>query len=297
MTEKILIISGATACGKSELALQLGQQIDIEIINADSLQIYQGLPILSSQPSATDQTKIKHHLYSYLEYNKNCSVGLWLEFVKPIVEKIWLSNKLPVFVGGSGLYISKLIDGIAEIPTIDIENKRMAQKLYDELGHHEFMKKYGEEKITDKNRLIRACEVFLQTQKSIFFWHDKPAKKIFPQAKIFHFNLNPKREDIYKNCNLRFSKMLASGAIKEVKNLVSLGVNDNMNITKTLGFEEIRNYLKNKISHEKLHEIASKKTRNYAKRQLTWFRHQFNEIIFFENSHEFLKQLAKYEIQ
>lgn len=356
MTNKILIISGATATGKSELAFQLGQKREIGIINADSLQIYQGLPILSAQPNEEQKAQIPHFLYSQLNPYQQSSVGLWLKLIEPIVKDLWKSNRLPVIVGGTGLYISKLVDGISEIPEIEDFYKHKARSLFEEMGFEEFQKEFGEEKISDKNRLIRACEVILQTKKPLSFWHNLPPKKLFPNAKIDHFNLNLDREKIYQNCNLRFKKMLELGAINEVKNLieahdfmqmnlnkikgknpyfffdspdsfvVSKQIHQNQKVknleclhnqshiknegllnhpnegldpdlalcqvTKTLGFGEIAAYLRAEISLESLSKIVSQKTRNYAKRQLTWFRHQFMEINYCVDAKDFFYKFA-----
>lgn len=291
MSEKIVIISGPTACGKSNLAMQMADFRDIAIINADSLQIYEGLPILSSQPNLNDQEKVAHFLYSYFKANETSSVATWLELVKSTVEEVISQKKLPVIVGGSGMYISKLVEGISEIPEIDAEIKKQARQVFDEIGIEELRKKIGEE-IPDKQRIIRAYEVLLQTGKPISFWQNQPLKKIFPQANFIHVNLNLPREKLYENCNLRFEEMLENGAFDEVQNLVNQGISDDKQITKTLGFYEIRNFLVGQINHEKMVESATQKTRNYAKRQLTWFRHQLPQKSVFEdasNALNFLK--------
>lgn len=282
MPKKIVIISGATASGKSDLALKLADKKDIVIINADSLQIYEGLPILSSQPTKDEQKKVKHLLYSQLKPQENSSVVIWLKLLKDSIEEVITKNKLPVIVGGSGMYISALVEGISEMPEISLEVKKEARDLYEKLGHEEFQRKTSGENIPDKQRLIRAYEVLLQSKKPISFWQNK-RKKIFEEANFLHINLNPNREKLYENCNLRFEKMLKNGVFEEVKSLVNQGVSNEMQITKTLGFYEICDFLNNKISQEKMLETAKQKTRNYAKRQLTWFRHQLPQKHVFED--------------
>ncbi len=284
MVKKILIISGATASGKSDLALKLADEKEIAIINADSLQIYEGLPILSSQPSAQEQKKVKHFLYSHFKPHQTSSVATWLKLVKASAEQIWSENKLPVIVGGSGMYISKLVDGISEIPEIDAEIRRNVRELFDELGKEEFQKKLielGEDEILDKQRLIRAYEVLEQTGKPIFWWQNQPLKKTFDDVDFLQVNLNLDRKKLYENCNSRFEKMLENGAIEEVHSLINQDVSDEMQITKTLGFFEIRDFINGQITREKMLEIATQKTRNYAKRQLTWFRHQLPQKVVF----------------
>jgi tRNA dimethylallyltransferase len=334
---KIIIISGPTASGKSALALKLAETKNISIVNADALQIYQGLPILSAQPKISDCQTVKHFLYSYLQPQQNSSVAIWLQLVKSAVQDIIAQKKLPVLVGGSGMYISKLTEGISEIPEIEPHFKEEARRFYEEYGADSLRKKItalsGEApNYNDKQRLIRAYEVLKQTGKSIIWWQFQPLKKIFLDMEFIHVNIAPERKILYENCNRRFEKMLQNGALQEVTRLLEQGIgNENEDktvteiktktaekikseigsslnnnsqianqknfsgqiyneqisnshilggqisggqITKTLGFYEIRDFLQHKISYEKMTEIATQKTRNYAKRQLTWFRHQ-----------------------
>lgn len=293
MSQRIVIISGPTASGKSGLALQMAETKDMAIINADSLQIYAGLPILSSQPSALEQKQVAHFLYSQLQPQEYSSVANWLKLIKPIIEQLWNENKLPVIVGGSGMYISKLIDGISEIPEISSEIRDQARALYDELGHEKF-KEIAQSDALDKQRLIRAYEVLLQTGEPIYFWQNNQ-KKLFSDAEFIHVNLNPDREKLYKNCNLRFELMTKNGALEEVQTLINKRVNDDWQIVKTLGFYEIRDFLKGEMTQEKMIEIAAQKTRNYAKRQLTWFRHQLPQKYVFSETTAALNFL-RYEI-
>jgi len=291
---KIVIISGPTASGKSGLALQLADLQDIAIINADSLQLYEGLPILSSQPTAAEQKKVQHFLYSHFKSDENSSVATWLKLVKSTVEKVLAEGKLPVIVGGSGMYISKLVEGISEIPEIEDDLRKGATTLYETIGHEEFQKKLidlGEAKIPDKHRLIRAYEVLTQTGKSISYWQNQPQKKIFEDANFLHININPNREKLYENCNSRFENMLKLGAFDEVKSLINQEIGDDKQITKTLGFYEICDFLLERISREEMIKIATQKTRNYAKRQLTWFRNQLPEKRVVESAKEALEFL------
>lgn len=302
MTNKALIISGATASGKSALALNFAEFQNISIINADSLQIYKGLPILSSQPKKSEMEKVKHYLYSVLNFEESSSVGLWLKLVKSAIEESWQQKKLPVIVGGSGMYISKLVEGISEIPEIDEEIKKFSRELFEEIGVEEFREKLinlGEEKERiinlDKQRLIRSYEVLKQTRKSLFWWQNQPNKMLFDDKIFTHINLNPNREELYKNCNLRFELMLKNGAIDEVKSLMNHVSIETLPIAKTLGFIEIVDFLNERISYEEAIKIASQKTRNYAKRQLTWFRHQLPNKFLFSESQAALSHLKNYE--
>lgn len=289
---KIFVISGPTASGKSELALQIAEMSAIKrkeavIINADSLQIYQGLPILSSQPSAQDLLRASHILYSHFGPDEYSSVGSWLALIKNVVDEVEEAGKLPIIVGGSGMYISKLIEGISEIPEIDAEIRTNARILFEAIGFEEMQQKLiekGGDEMTDAQRLMRAYEVLEQTGKPISWWQDQPLRKILPKAEFVHVNLNPDRELLYHNCNSRFEKMLELGAFDEVKALLEAGVSDDRQITKTLGFYEICEFLDGKMTREKLIERSTQKTRNYAKRQLTWFRNQLRDKYVFSSA-------------
>jgi tRNA dimethylallyltransferase len=303
MDKNILIISGATCSGKSDLALDFSSIKKAAIINADSLQIYQGLPKLSAQPSEIERKKTDHFLYSYFNWNEQCCVAKWLELVKSLVEQLWQENILPIVVGGSGMYISKMIDGIAKVPEINDDIKKKSVEKFNQSSREDIVKElvsFGEDfnkiKSIDKQRLVRIYEVWLQSGKSLFYWQSFDNKKIFPDANFIHINIEPERKNLYQNCELRFDKMLKNGVIEEVENLLKHGVSKENQITKTLGFNEISDFILQKISFEKMNEIAKQKTRNYAKRQLTWFRHQFAKKFVFQDKNQALEFLKNYEI-
>jgi len=279
---RILIISGATASGKSELANKIASRQNGVIINADATQLYCELPILSAQPNSLHLQQAPHFLYSILKYNQNSSVVNWLSLVIDKINQTLDNKQLPIVVGGTGLYISKLVDGINQIPEV-------AQNLQDEIrqicqnaSKEELIKilsdlgeDFVEIRMLDKQRLGRRIEVLRQTGKSLSWWQKQPNKIFYPKNYFHHINIELEREKLYQNCNQRFALMFKNGAIDEVKNLLQQNLQLNSAITKTIGFVEIKDYLANKISKEQTIEIASQKTRNYAKRQLTWFRNQF----------------------
>ncbi|MBL6664287.1 MAG: tRNA (adenosine(37)-N6)-dimethylallyltransferase MiaA [Rickettsiales bacterium] len=278
---KIVVISGATSSGKSQLALDLALQINAKqncaIINADSLQIYAGLPLLSAQPSQEEQVQISHRLYGVMAPSQNSSVANWLSLVKKEVQQLIVNKTLPIIVGGTGMYISALIEGISPVPEIDFKVRKAAIDFFEKNGLEKLQQKLihlGEKKLLDKQRLIRAYEVYLQTGKNISYFQNQPKKQILPKANFIHLNLEIDREQLYKNCNVRFEKMLEIGAIDEVKKLREEIKDQKFSPTKTLGYKEICDYLEQKITKEEMIAIATQKTRNYAKRQLTWFRHQ-----------------------
>lgn len=298
----IIVISGPTASGKSSLAINLGQYKDIAIINADALQLYEGLPILSAQPSIADHNLVKHYLYSCLKPYETASAGMWLKLVKSAVDEVREQNKIPVIVGGSGMYISRLFYGMVKIPQVEEIFKKQARALFLQLGIERFRnmliaKDHDERRVMklDKQRLIRAYEVFLQSGKTIFFWQNQDNELTFNPKELVHINLEIDRKILYANCNLRFEQMLERGAIEEVRNLIDEGVTENSSITKTLGFSEIKDLLEEKISYEQAIINASQKTRNYAKRQMTWFRNQFDDKYTFQNTEDALSFLKNYK--
>lgn len=296
--DKILIISGPTASGKTALSLEIAKNFPVEIINADALQLYESLPILSCQPTKEEQKKVPHHLYSILKADEKFSVALWLESVKSIVEEIWQRKKLPVILGGTGMYISKLIDGISQIPQISDETRKQTNQLFSKIGIEEFRQeliKLGEDQEIvqklDKQRLLRCFEVLSETKKSLFYWQNQNKKKIFPNGNFLHLNIEPNREELYAKCNDRFKLITKSGAIAEVQNLIKSGISAESPICKTIGFLEIKAFLAGEINEEEMIKISSQKTRNYAKRQLTWFRHQFKEKFLIKNPQKELSEI------
>ena len=284
---KILIISGATASGKSGLATRIADRTkpakEAVIINADSMQIYSELSILSAQPNAEDLKQHPHFLYSVLKHNQNSSLAIWLEMAKKAIDQALESEQLPIVVGGTGLYLSKLIDGISHIPEIDSDLKNQIRHL-DKKELLENLQALGENlteiESLDQQRLARRLEVLKQTGKNIVWWQNQPNQIFYPPENFVHLSIDLPREALYQNCNNRFGLMFKNGAPEEVERLLKLDVSDDSLITKTIGFDEISDYLAGKVDQKAAIELASQKTRNYAKRQLTWFRNQFkNKIV------------------
>lgn len=278
---KIAVISGATSSGKSQLAIDFANKIrdkkESVIINADSLQIYNGLEILSAQPNEEEKKLMTHKIYSILPPEVNSSVSNWLSLVKVEVDKALQQQKQAIIVGGTGMYISALIDGISFVPEIDPKIRELAIEYFDKYGLEKLQNRLvsvGEKKLLDKQRLIRAYEVYLQTGNTLSHFQSQPRISMFDDIDFIHVNLEIDREELYDNCNSRFIKMLDMGVIAEVKKLRTKINNVNYPITKTLGYEQICHYIDGEISKEEMIEITSQKTRNYAKRQLTWFRNK-----------------------
>ena len=279
LKSKIILISGPTASGKSSFAIMFAKKVNGEIINADSMQVYRQLKILSARPNLTKYQKIKHHLYGFHDVKKNFSTGNWLKLVIKKIEEIKKRKKTPILVGGTGLYFKALTDGLVKIPNIPIKirNKTRAQQL--KIGQNKFYKKLLKldptsiKKInpTDSHRSIRAYEVKLYTQKSIHEWY-KNTKSNFQKSDFYKIYIDFPRTELIERINFRVKEMIDNGAIKEVKNFLKLKVRRDKSVNKAIGINEIRQYLNNEKELEEIIENISIKTRQYAKRQRTWAR-------------------------
>ena len=280
---KIILISGPTASGKSSFALNLAKKVNGEIINADSMQVYKQLKILSARPYQKKYQNIKHHLYGFHDVNKNFSTGQWLKLVVKKIEEIKNRKKIPILVGGTGLYFKALIEGLVKIPNTPqkIRNEIRAHQL--RIGQNEFYKKLlkldplCKNKInpTDPQRSLRAYEVKLHTKKSIYEWY-KYTKSSFRKEDFYKIYIDFPRIKLVERINLRSKQMIKNGAIKEVKNYIKLKVRKDKSVNKAIGINEIRQYIHNKKDLQEIIDNISIKTRQYAKRQSTWARGNMN---------------------
>ena len=277
----IIVISGPTGIGKSNLAISLAKKINGVIINADSMQIYKELKIISSQPSDRDKKIISHELYGIKSIYQKFSVMDWLGLVEEKLDVIFNKNKIPIIVGGTGLYIKSAINGISKIPKVDNEVFEKCSKLFEKIGILEFRKLVEEVdkdftiKNIDKQRLIRAYSVYLQTGKAISEWHKSSSiSKIYNT--FFSILLEQDREKNYQNCEIRFEEFINKGAIAEVKFLKDKNFDRSLPGFKCLGVNWILKYLEKEITLEDAILLSKRDTRRYIKRQLTWFRHNFN---------------------
>ena len=280
MIEKIVLLSGPTATGKSSLASKLAEKIDGEIINADSIQLYRDLFILTARPDIKKE-KIKHHCYGFLDGDTNWSVGKWINEINKILKDVIKRKKVPIVVGGTGFYFKAITDGLSPIPDIDksirlkIENdleKNGLTKLQKRLA---FIDPKASEKINpnDRQRIMRALEVYEGTNKKISdFWLMKREKII--NYKSINFKIDADREWIYKNCDLRVDYMFENGAVEEVRYLLTKNYSENSPIMKAIGVDEITSFLNSDITLDKALELIKFKTHQYAKRQITWINNQ-----------------------
>ncbi len=280
---KIILISGPTASGKSSFAIKLAKKVNGEIINADSMQVYKQLKVLSARPDQKKYQKIRHHLYGFHDVKKNFSTGNWLKLVLKKIEEIKKRKKIPILVGGTGLYFKALTDGLVKIPTIPIKIRNQIRLMHSKVGQDKFYNKLlkldaaSKNKInpTDPHRSIRAYEVKLYTKKSIYEWY-KNTKSNFQKSDFYKIYIDFPRLELIERINLRSKEMIKNGAIKEVKNFIKLKVKKDKSVNKAIGINEIRQYLNNKKDLHDIIENISIKTRQYAKRQSTWARGNMN---------------------
>lgn len=278
----IKVIVGATASGKSQMALSLAEKIGGVIINADSQQVYSDLRILTARPTADDESLCPHRLYGVLSARESCSAGWWLRHAKMEIDWLRAQGKTPIIVGGTGLYIKALTQGIAEIPDIAPEIRTQAISDYEEMGKNAFGARlqtvdpdfFERLKIHDKQRLIRAYEVWLGSGKSLSWWQKQELRPPYNSDEIEIQKIELPREELYRRCNERFMQMLDNGALEEVTQLMAQNLPDNLPIMKTIGVRELSAYLRGELNLEQTIEKCQTATRQYAKRQITWFNHQ-----------------------
>ena len=291
---KIIIIAGPTASGKTSLALQLAKKYNGTIINADSQQIYKELPILSCQPNKNDYKKISHKLFNFLDFYKNFSVNQWFKLVIKEIKEAQKKNLLPIIVGGTGMYLNTLLNGLKVFPKIPTQLRDEGKKIIEKIGSRKFYEKLKEKNTTcvykinpnDKIRLLRSWEIYKVSNKSIYEINKENKTKKLDSYNFYKILIFPPRKFVYLSCKQRWYNMIKLGAIKEVKLLMKKEKKLNKkNLIKTIGFKELKDFLLKKNDMNKTSELALQATRNYAKRQYTWFRHQFSANIIFKETY------------
>lgn len=281
MASPVLIIGGPTAGGKSGLALALARARNGVVINADSLQLYQGLPILTAQPPEGDKKEIPHRLYACLSPDDACSAARWRGMALAEIGSAIGEKRLPIVVGGTGFYLKALIEGLSPIPDVPPEFRDRAIRRQKELGNpafHAALKDSDPQTAAlldplNTQRVIRAWEVLEATGKGLAEWQKIPPAPPPAHLRFISVMLVPPRDQLYKNCNDRFSKMLVNGALAEAQAFRAARITPSP-LENALGYREICEHLDGKISREDALKSACQSTRHYAKRQTTWFRHQ-----------------------
>ncbi len=279
LKSKIVLIYGPTASGKSNFAIKLAKKINGEIINADSMQVYKELKVLSARPFKKNFQKIKHHLYGFQSVKKNFSTGDWLKLVNQKILEIKKRKKVPILVGGTGLYFKSLIEGLVNIPNIPIKLREKIRSLHKKIGSKNFFLKLVKIdplakkhiNLSDTQRVIRAYEVKKFTKKSLYDWFQN-TKSNYEQKDFYKIYIDFPRDELIKKITSRVVEMIKKGAILEVKKFIKLKVAKNKSANKAIGVTEIKDYIDKKIQINEVIEKISIKTRQYAKRQTTWSR-------------------------
>lgn len=301
-----LIIGGPTASSKSQIAKQIAKKVPSRIINADSMQLYSDLNILTNRPSNKDMEEYDHRMYGILGLNQLSNLGWWYKNVKKEMDDSIRNGFLPIIVGGTGLYCNSLEAKISEIPDVNKRIKNKILRIHKRYGNEFFYEKlkkidpssYVKLNKNDTQRLIRAIEVRISSGKSIEFWKNKKSKKINNFRNLFVVIIS-EREELYKKINQRFLNMIDEGVIDEVKDFLKKKVPLSHPTRKALGMKFIIQYINNEISFKKMIELSQMETRNYAKRQITWFKNQPKNphyLCFSEANEYILKKIENLDV-
>lgn len=280
----VIVIAGPTASGKSGLAMTLAEALDGTIVNADSMQVYSDLRILTARPSAKDEARAPHRLYGYRDAANMASAADWMRDARSAISEIREGGHRPIVVGGTGLYLRALMEGIAEIPGVPSEIRTAARAWHREIGPEAFHKELETRDpeiaarlhVGDSQRVLRAWEVFEGTGRPLSEWQADPVTP--PDMAFRVVTLLPPRDELYATCERRFDEMLDAGALDEVGALAARAAGESLDpslpIFKALGYPALSAHLRGEMSLDAARETACQQTRNYAKRQMTWLRHQ-----------------------
>ncbi|MDR3078696.1 MAG: tRNA (adenosine(37)-N6)-dimethylallyltransferase MiaA [Rickettsiales bacterium] len=289
MGRKIVLLAGPTASGKSRLALELARMARATIINADSVQLYQGMPLLSAQPSGEDREVAEHRLYGVLSPYENGNVFQWLQLAEREIRRALGLGKLAVVVGGTGLYLARLLDGLRpDLPETDPALRDELNALYGQIGWDRFadiVRNVDPESVSkvvpgNRQRLLRIYEVYRLSGRRMSELEKLPNRPVLERSEIFLVNILPPRDVVYERCALRF-RSIVDKALAEVKHFLRVYPDSSSYsaaLGHTIGFREMADYLQGKLSYGEMVELAIRNTRNFAKRQYTWFRNQFSSV-------------------
>jgi tRNA dimethylallyltransferase len=285
--KKVIIIAGATASGKTKFAIDLALSIAGEIINCDSLQIYDSLKILTAYPAPSELSIVNHKLFGYMHYDQRSTAVDWAKRAARAVEDTFWEGKVPLIVGGTGLYIDTLVNGISRMPVVNSETRKAVDKLAKENFSELCARLYATDKrlehvIPPQNhrQIVRAYEVFVETGESILSFMASPPLQFLKDIQYECHIVECERRALYERISRRFEKMLQSGAIEEVEQLLKqIGpykneIVDDFPVFKAIGAREIAAYLRGDISFENMKTTAITNIRHYAKRQITWFKNR-----------------------
>ncbi|MGM0559863.1 MAG: tRNA (adenosine(37)-N6)-dimethylallyltransferase MiaA [Pseudomonadota bacterium] len=276
-----VIVAGPTASGKSDLAVKLAEVFQGTVINADALQVYRDIPLISAQPGMEEQARVPHRLYGFAEADTRFSAAYWCELAEQEMQAARLAGRLPILTGGTGLYLKALEEGLATAPAVAPETRAAARQRLEELGRDAFVEEVREldpetaERLhpNDSQRLLRAWEVARETGRPLSDWQRETAVAPAP-FRFLWLVLLPPRAELGAVCDQRFLKMMDFGALEEVRQLMALEPPVDATIRKAVGVRELSAHLEGALSLEDAIEAAQRATRRYAKRQETWLRTQ-----------------------
>jgi tRNA dimethylallyltransferase len=281
MKPRIWLIAGPTASGKSALALRLAKMAGAEIVNADSMQLYRDLRVLSARPSPEEEAQAPHHLFGTVDAADGWSVGRWLRAASEVLDQIAARGRPAVLVGGTGLYFRALTQGLAEIPQVPAAVRGQAQADYDLMGESAFRGRLAAYDSAaalriapgDRQRLVRAWEVFAATDTPLSDWQSTGEPALARDA-WRAIALQPPREGLYARCDARLAAMVEGGALEEVRALVARDLDPALPALKAVGVREFAAHLRGEATLAEALAAAQQETRRYAKRQTTWMRNQ-----------------------
>ncbi len=283
---KAVLIAGPTASGKSALALEFAAATGGVIINADSMQVYRDLKIITARPTPAEEARIPHRLYGVVDAAINFSAGAWLADAAAILAELRGQNRLPIFTGGSGLYFKALTRGLSAVPSIPAAIRESVRARLERDGvealHAELAQRdpasAARLKPRDRTRIARALEVIEATGRSLTDWHRDGLPPLLPQGSFSALFLEPDRDELYARIDARFDAMLAAGALEEVAALAARRLDPLLPAMKAHGLPALIRHLSGEITLDEAAAIGRADTRHYAKRQFTWFRHQLPEF-------------------
>ncbi len=283
---KAVLIAGPTASGKSALALALAEATGGVVINTDSMQVYSDLRIITARPTPEDEARAPHRLYGYCDAAVNCSAGAWVDDAAIVLKEARAEGRLPIFIGGSGLYFKALTRGLSAVPPVPAEVREDVRLRLERDGvealHAELSRRdpTSAEKLKprDRTRIARALEVIEATGRSLRDWHQEGLPPLLPVEQTVSVFLAPDRDELYARIDKRFTTMIETGALGEVAALAARKLDPLLPAMKAHGVPALIRYLAGDITLDEAAEIGRADTRHYAKRQFTWFRHQLPEF-------------------
>ncbi|MDA9433361.1 tRNA (adenosine(37)-N6)-dimethylallyltransferase MiaA [Bradyrhizobium sp. CCBAU 51627] len=283
---KAVLIAGPTASGKSALALELALNAGGIVINADSMQVYRDLRIITARPMPDEEARVPHRLYGHVDAAVNFSAGAWMADAAKALEEVKAGGPLPIFVGGTGLYFKTLTAGLSAVPPIPAEVREAVRARLERNGvealHAELARRDpgAAERLNlrDRTRIARALEVIEATGRSLLDWHHEGQPPLLRKESFRAVFLAPERDELYARIDARFDAMLGAGALDEVERLAARGLDPLLPAMKAHGVPALIRHLRGELSLEEAAAIGRADTRHYAKRQFTWFRHQLPEF-------------------